>query len=104
MTAHECHPIAEIADRASVERALALIAAMGWPDLVPSPPASPRHDVPCRAPAAVRILREDAGWLVVAGAHGWLHGDEPGALADARWLAGNFGLPIRRRGKREGDA
>ena len=98
MIAHECHPIVETVDRAGVERMLALIAAWpGWPDPTPSSPASPLHDVPCRAPAAVCITREDKAWLVVAGAHGWLHGDERSALDDARWLADNFGgLPIRR--------
>jgi hypothetical protein len=57
-----------------------------------------RDDVLClpRAPATVRITREDKAWLVVVGSHGWLHGDQRSALADARWLADNFGLPIRR--------
>jgi hypothetical protein len=49
----------------------------------------------------VRIMRENGAWLVVVGGHGWLHGDRRAALADARWLAGNFGLPIRRH-DREG--
>jgi hypothetical protein len=58
----------------------------------PQPPSRPRR----RAPVAVRITQQNKAWLVVVGAHGWLHGDERSALADARWLAGNFGLPIRR--------
>jgi hypothetical protein len=45
---------------------------------------------------AVWITQEDGAWLVLAGAHGWLHGDYPEALADARWLARNLALPIRR--------
>jgi hypothetical protein len=44
----------------------------------------------------VRVMREGPAWLVVVRSHGWLHGDERGALDDARWLADNFGLPIRR--------
>jgi hypothetical protein len=49
-----------------------------------------------RAPLAVRITREGQAWLVLAGAHSWLHGDERGALDDAAWLSHNLGLPIRR--------
>jgi hypothetical protein len=40
-------------------------------------------------------LREAAGWLVLHGAIGWLHGDYSDAIADAQWLAKNTGLPIR---------
>ena len=37
-----------------------------------------------------------APWLVLApGGHGWAHGDEQSAQADAAWLAKNFDLPIR---------
>jgi len=43
----------------------------------------------------VWILREDAAWLVLAGSHGWLHGDYHTACTDAQWLAQNLGLPIR---------
>jgi hypothetical protein len=75
---------------------------IGAREVCAAPLASPSREVPRRAPAAVRITREGKAWLVVVGAHGWLHGDERSALADARWLASNFGLPIRRRGKREG--
>ena len=46
--------------------------------------------------ACVRVLREDAAWLVLAGSHGWLHGDYRTAQADAQWLADNLGVPIRR--------
>jgi hypothetical protein len=59
------------------------------------------HDAPRRAPVAVRITREDKAWLVVVGAHGWLHGDKRSALADAQWLAGNFGLPVRRANRED---
>jgi hypothetical protein len=45
---------------------------------------------------AVRVMREGPAWLVVVRSHGWLHGDERGALDDAAWLSQNFGLPIRR--------
>jgi len=40
-------------------------------------------------------LRSESGWLVLHGAHGWLHGDYDTAVEDARWLARNNGLPIR---------
>jgi hypothetical protein len=101
MIAHDYDPIADkIVDRASVEQCLALIAAWpGWLDPAPSPSASPLHDVPRRAPAAVRITREGKAWLVIVGAHGWLHGDERAARDDARWLSKNFGLPIRASGR-----
>jgi hypothetical protein len=65
------------------------------------PPASPLRAAALRRTVAVRITQDDGGWLVVVGAHGWLHGNERSALADARWLAGNFDLPIR-RDNREG--
>jgi hypothetical protein len=51
---------------------------------------------PVRFPARfVWVLREDAAWLVLAGSHGWLHGDYHTARADAQWLAQNLGLPVR---------
>jgi hypothetical protein len=59
---------------------------------------APSQGAPRRRPVAVRITREGKAWLVVVGAHGWLHGDERSALADARWLSDNHGLPIRKRG------
>ena len=36
----------------------------------------------------------ELGWLVLHGAHGWLHGDYGDAIADAQWLAANLGFPI----------
>jgi hypothetical protein len=54
---------------------------------------------PPRRSAVVWLLRAcEGGWLVLHGAHGWLHGSRAAALEDARWLADNFGLPIRRAG------
>ena len=38
----------------------------------------------------------EGGWLVLAGDHGWLHGDPGAAFEDARWLSENLGQPIRR--------
>ena len=45
----------------------------------------------------ILIVRERGGdgWIVLAGSHGWIHGDRRGALADAHWLRWNLGLPIR---------
>jgi hypothetical protein len=35
----------------------------------------------------VRIVRAaEGGWYVIAGPHGWLHGDRASALAEKRWL------------------
>jgi hypothetical protein len=59
----------------------------------------PEHRVvrfPARRAACVWITREGPAWLVIAREHGWLHGDYPAALGDARWLSKNLGLPIRR--------
>jgi hypothetical protein len=50
---------------------------------------------PARHTSCISVLREDAAWLVLAGPHGWLHGDDHTARADAHWLAQNLGLPIR---------
>ena len=36
-----------------------------------------------------------AGWLAIAGAHGWLCGSLSEARAMARWLSHNLGLPVR---------
>jgi hypothetical protein len=44
---------------------------------------------------SVRILRDAESWLLLAGEHGWAHGDERSALADAEWLAANLSLPVR---------
>lgn len=51
---------------------------------------------PPRRLAAVWILPlAESGWLVLHGAHGWIHGDYGDACADAQWLARNCGLPVR---------
>jgi hypothetical protein len=50
---------------------------------------------PMRRVACIWLLLDCDGWLVLARDHGWLHGDYCSALADARWLAGNLGLPVR---------
>ena len=52
---------------------------------------------PPRRSAAVWILPDEGGWLVMARGHGWLHGNCTEALKDAFWLAKNLGLPIRGR-------
>ena len=52
---------------------------------------------PPRRLAAVWILPlAESGWLVLLGANGWLHGNYGDAIADARWLSRNTGLPVRR--------
>ena len=44
---------------------------------------------------AIRILREDDGWLVLAArGHGWLCGSHIEAAAEAVWLSRNFGVPV----------
>jgi hypothetical protein len=50
---------------------------------------------PPRQSAVISISRADSAWLVMAGAHGWLHGDRAGADAAADWLSKNRGLPVR---------
>lgn len=51
---------------------------------------------PPRRLAAIWILPlSESGWLVLHGAHGWLHGNYRDAIADAQWLAHNSGLRIR---------
>jgi hypothetical protein len=45
---------------------------------------------------AVWILPICEAWLVLLGSSGWLHGSLDDAIADARWLARNTGLPVRR--------
>jgi hypothetical protein len=51
---------------------------------------------PPRRSCAVVIVREhDGGWLVLAGAHGWLHGSILDTRHEAFWLSRNLGLPIR---------
>jgi hypothetical protein len=52
--------------------------------------------LPPRRMAAVFVCEErSGGWLVLAGSHGWIHGDRRAALADAHWLGWNLGLPVR---------
>jgi hypothetical protein len=52
---------------------------------------------PLRRVGAILVCRErnDDGWLVLHGSHGWLHGDRRSALRDAHWLSWNLGLPIQ---------
>ena len=51
-----------------------------------------------RRTACIWLMPEAEGeWLVLAGEHGWAHGDYDAARDDARWLARNLGLPIRRK-------
>jgi hypothetical protein len=50
---------------------------------------------PPRRFAAIRIVRDVDGWLVLAGAHGWIHGDAKSARRDAQWLSQNLLLPVR---------
>jgi hypothetical protein len=57
---------------------------------------------PDRVRVAVMVLNDGDGWLVLAGAHGWLHGDRAEALRDACWLAANRGWPVRLRTERPG--
>lgn len=53
---------------------------------------------PMRRTACIWLLPEPEGeWLVLAGNHGWIHADYHAARDDARWLARNLGLPIRRK-------
>jgi hypothetical protein len=52
---------------------------------------------PPRRSAAVIICKErdGDGWMVIAGAPGWLCGSLTQARAEARWLSDNLGLPVR---------
>ena len=49
-----------------------------------------------RGPFNVRIEPEKGGegWMVIARAHGWLHGDFCAATADAREIARGFGVSV----------
>ena len=50
-------------------------------------------------PFAIRILREDDAWLVLAArGHGWIHGSRSEAAANAIWLSRNHGVPVLDRG------
>jgi hypothetical protein len=52
---------------------------------------------PLRRARSILIVRErdGGGWLVLQNEHGWLHGDRRAAIAEAQWLANNFGVPVR---------
>jgi hypothetical protein len=51
---------------------------------------------PMRRAVCIWLLRKtDGTWTVLAGNHGWVHGDYHAAREDARWLAQNLGLPVR---------
>jgi hypothetical protein len=54
---------------------------------------------PARRTTCIWIMGPEAegGWLVLAGEHGWSHGDYDAARDEARWMARNLGLPIRRK-------
>jgi len=54
---------------------------------------------PPRRSGVVWILQAEGAWLVLAGSHGWVHGDQNSAITDAKWLAENYGLPIRNIGQ-----
>jgi hypothetical protein len=45
---------------------------------------------PPRQSACVWLLRDDGGWLVLAGENGWPHGSSLHAQEDAAWLADNL--------------
>jgi hypothetical protein len=55
---------------------------------------------PARRSSAVWLTRVERppGWLVLAGDHGWLHGDHAAAVADAEWLSKNHGFVVRQAG------
>jgi hypothetical protein len=61
--------------------------------LIRFPPRRVRAVIICRE-------RDGDGWLVIAGAHGWLCGSRAEAFAEAVWLADNLGLPIQLRFQR----
>jgi hypothetical protein len=50
---------------------------------------------PMRRAVCIWLLPTDGAWTVLVGNQGWSHGDRRAALADARWLARNFALPVR---------
>lgn len=52
---------------------------------------------PARRSNCIWLLLDCDGWLVLFHEYGWLHGSYAAALADARWLSRNLGLPIRRK-------
>jgi hypothetical protein len=57
---------------------------------------------PMRRAACVWLVREASGaWLVIARSHAWVYGSRRSALAGAKWLCRNLGLPIREGDPRE---
>jgi hypothetical protein len=50
---------------------------------------------PMRRTLAVWITRDEPGWLVLAGEHGWLFGSRREANIEAQWLGRNLCLPVR---------
>jgi hypothetical protein len=50
---------------------------------------------PMRNAAAVFVMAAEDGWWVLVRSHGWLHGNHAAAVEDAKWLAENYGMPIR---------
>jgi hypothetical protein len=52
---------------------------------------------PLRRIASILVVRErdGDGWLALVGSHGWLFGSRADAIAEARWLANNFGISGR---------
>jgi hypothetical protein len=51
-----------------------------------------------RRVASILVVRErdGAGWLALAGGHGWLCGSLAEARREAGWLARNLGLQVRK--------
>jgi hypothetical protein len=50
-----------------------------------------------RALRAVRVMREPGdlgGWVTLAGACGWIHGDYASAFRDACEIAAGFGMTV----------
>jgi hypothetical protein len=44
----------------------------------------------------VWVRRADVGgWLVLCGSHGWVHGNFPEAVNDAKEIAAGFGVAVR---------
>ena len=66
-----------------------------------SPPPPDFHGIatviafPSRGPFAVHVTNDGDGWLVLCRSHGWLHGDQREAIADAKAIAAGFGVAIR---------
>jgi hypothetical protein len=51
--------------------------------------------LPPRRRAAIFVCADGHGaWLTLAGAHGWIFGSRADAIAEARWLSRNYGLPV----------